>query len=94
MAKVLDPRNRNRISALHIMLWACSAQAAERLQAQEVEQCSSCDVEVLITTPPAGGAEPRPGSLSQVPLHTGYCPQSVTLLWDRPALQPTTSVTN
>ncbi|XP_040050982.2 leukemia inhibitory factor receptor isoform X1 [Gasterosteus aculeatus] len=69
-------------------------EAAERLQAQEVEQCSSCDVEVLITTPPVGGAEPRPGSLSQVPLHTGYCPQWVTLLWDRPALQPTTSVTN
>ncbi|KAM8885085.1 LOW QUALITY PROTEIN: leukemia inhibitory factor receptor [Spinachia spinachia] len=69
-------------------------ETAERLQAQEVEQCSSCDIEVLITTPPVGGAEPCPGSLSQAAPHTGYCPQMITVLWDKPALQPITCITN
>ncbi|XP_062418251.1 leukemia inhibitory factor receptor isoform X3 [Pungitius pungitius] len=68
-------------------------ETAERLQAQEVEQCSSCAVEVLITTPPVGGPEPRPGSLPRPPLHTDYCPQSVTVLLDRPVRQSITNET-
>lgn len=75
------------------------AQISERLQAQEVEECSSCDIEILnsklplneTTTEPLN-APPSPGSQSRLPLHTDYCPQSV--LCHRPDPQQWTNVTN
>ncbi|XP_054467793.1 leukemia inhibitory factor receptor [Anoplopoma fimbria] len=74
-------------------------ETAKQLQSQKVEECSSCVIEILTTRPPLAVTtalthpEPLPGSqsspsLSCVPLQADYCPQSVTVLWDGPALQP------
>lgn len=88
-------------------------QTIEKMQSQKVEECSSCNIEILNNRPPLNETtarsdpEPRntvpsPGSqsspstlpLSCVLLHTDYCPQSVTVLWGRPALQQTACITN
>lgn len=74
------------------------AQTVEWLQPQRVDECSSCDIEILYTRPPlnepttlsdAGpqSTPPSPGTHSCPPLQAEYCPQSVTvLLRDREAL--------
>ncbi|XP_074495372.1 leukemia inhibitory factor receptor isoform X2 [Sebastes fasciatus] len=89
-------------------------ETGERLQAQKVEECISCDIEILNTKPPVAETTklrdpeplstlPSPGSQSApsasspscVPLlQSDYCPQSVTVFWDRPALQQVTCITN
>lgn len=74
------------------------AQTVEWLQSQRVDECSSCDIEILYNRPPLNepttlsdglpqSTPPSPGSQSCPPLQAEYCPQSVTvLLRDREAL--------
>ncbi|XP_036954638.1 oncostatin-M-specific receptor subunit beta isoform X1 [Acanthopagrus latus] len=73
-------------------------ETVEWLQPQRVDECSSCNIEILYTRPPlnepttlsdAGpqSTPPSPGTHSCPPLQAEYCPQSVTvLLRDREAL--------
>ncbi len=81
------------------------AQINERLQAPEVEQCSSCDIEILnvkpplnetttqpLNTLPSPGSSPSTSSPSCVLLPADYCPQSG--LCGRPAHQQMICVTN
>ncbi|KAM3610502.1 uncharacterized protein V6R79_004825 [Siganus canaliculatus] len=78
---------------------------SERLQSQDVEECSSCDIEVLdvrsalnepgplnvLTSPPYPLLA---SSSSYVPLQADYRPQSVTVLQGRAASQQVACVTN
>lgn len=62
------------------------AQTVEWMQSQRVDECSSCDIEILSDGLPQSTL-PSPGSQSCPPLQAEYCPQSVTvMLRDREAL--------
>ncbi|XP_022621028.1 leukemia inhibitory factor receptor-like isoform X3 [Seriola dumerili] len=84
-------------------------EAGERVQSHKVEECISCDIEILNTRPLLTEAttlrdpEPlntlcSPGSQSSPSSlsepHKGYCPQSAELLSERPAPQQITCITN
>ncbi|XP_042344411.1 leukemia inhibitory factor receptor [Plectropomus leopardus] len=80
-------------------------ETSEKLQSQKVEECSCCDIEILNSRPlleetmnslpsPGSQASPLTLSLSCVPLQADYCPQSVTVSWDRPDLQQMVCISN
>ncbi|XP_073322066.1 leukemia inhibitory factor receptor [Pagrus major] len=81
-------------------------ETSEWLQSQRVDECSSCDIEIVYTRPPlsepttlsvAGPLStlPSPGSQSCLLLRDEYRPQSVTvLLGDRADLHQVPCVTN
>ncbi|XP_070690651.1 leukemia inhibitory factor receptor [Pempheris klunzingeri] len=82
-------------------------ETVERLQSQKVEECVSCDIEILNTRPPLNetaplrdpqhpNALPPPTSmsLSCVPLQADYCAQAVTAGWNRPDLLQKSCITN
>ncbi|KAM3867636.1 leukemia inhibitory factor receptor [Diretmus argenteus] len=84
-------------------------ETSERLQSETVEECVSCDIEILnakpsrseTTTlidrehPPSFSASTFP-SFSPIcmPLQTDYCPQSTAVLRESPVLQQITSIAN
>ncbi|KAM9360201.1 leukemia inhibitory factor receptor [Symphorus nematophorus] len=85
-------------------------ETSERLQSEQVEDCS-CDIEILnirhpltetttlsdpelLNTLPSPGSQSSTSMVSCVLLQADYCPQSATGLLDRSALQQTPSITN
>ncbi|KAM4579157.1 leukemia inhibitory factor receptor [Fundulus diaphanus] len=78
-----------------------------KLQSQKVEECISCDVEVLnikplwhesstLRDPECADPMCSPGSLpsSSVPIQTGYWPQSAVLLFERATNQEMVAISN
>ncbi|GLD54248.1 leukemia inhibitory factor receptor-like isoform X1 [Lates japonicus] len=97
-----------KTSELHSFL----QETGERVQPHKVEECISCDIEILNTHPPLNESTTRrdpeplnmpPSPCSQfsapslsptcVPLQD-YCPQSAPLLFEGPAPQQITCITN
>lgn len=111
--KHISIESQKILTCLYLVLLHYIVQTAERLQSQEVEECSRCDIEILNTeagfddaarlinvepldTQVSRGSQSTPSTeaLSCVPLHTDYCPQTVTVFSEGQALQQIPCVSN